>query len=812
MENLCHTLLTMTLASSVAALAVMGLRLVLKGAPRRYILMLWMCVLIRMISPFGIGPGFVSLIPEPVTSGRAAEVILDRNRTAPAQAGPVTGSPARTGETSTENAVQASAQEIPSPAVTPCQVIGAVWLVGLAGMLLWTSVSYGRIRKRVSEAVMTEPDVYESDRIDTPFVLGGNIYLPAGLTEPDRRYVLLHEQAHIKRYDPAFKVLAWLALAVHWFNPVLWLAYRLFCRDIETVCDIQVLEGFDPENRREDTAGYAAALLHLGRRERLPQTVLPFGEENAGGRIKNVLKYKRPAKWVLVLMMFVFSALCVVLMTDAPAQEETVEMTEAINQARGLLLDGHPVDAVTIGVPRYGRGSQMVDFPEELTRELVSVLQAHPHEDFRPATEEDRQSDNGSLIQMAGTGDMVYLLWDGAAEGLYVFSNGLGVLFDGRTQQIALIPGLGTADDFSAWQDHAGKWLTEDWPREVYAKCTDPVMNSWSREDRLRTVLALLGFDLVLNEETPVDSWKNGVLRLNLARLTLGDDGAAAADLVQNCLGGVCRLLRTALTDVDRVVFVTKDGVELTVDLSGSAQLGEEGFAELFNSGAGAPLNPDSSGTGAWQTEIPASVPAQNTAQAPTGGTNRKASPQPSSPPDPPDPAADLLDKQTTVRRAGPGRDPAGEVRDLFFTAGAGRYLSEDNALVYVQNNEIKVLLTEDARADARELTRAANLTLALTDGSDTFRVYDTEGNAVVDTYGDREVMAAEDLRAMLETETGEPRPSPGAQTTLEPETVTVPQEPAAPVPPQDLPDSLDLDFAAAGESSANDTNNEGVG
>lgn len=742
MENLCHTLLTMTLTSTAAALVVMALRLVLRGTPRSYIYILWIVVILRMLCPFELLSGPVSLIPEPVTSGRAAEVILDRNRTAPAQ----TVEETEPAVQSAEPPVQAPAtvQETPPPTVTPYQVMGGVWIAGLAGMLLWTAVSYGRVRRRVAEAVMAEPKVYESDRIDTPFVLGRSIYLPAGLKDPDRRYVLLHEQVHVKQWDPLWKSLAWLALSVHWFNPVLWLAYRLLCRDIETVCDQHVLEGFAPETRREDTAGYAAALLHLGRRERLPQTVLPFGEENAKGRIKDVLKYKRPAKWVTVVTSVLFAAVMLGLLWNPQAKAETVELQgrevyaaaaewadaetdemysvtltddllrelaeiledapsrtyqsqEAVEKdpalvgwngryeplagespqltfwcehdvvcilsgygngtvlwADGagdayvlypdvkdskkfrdwelkfaalieqtktpmtspaedssdkvtdpsLLLDGHPVDSVTIGVPRYGRGNQMVDFPEELTRELVSVLQAHPHEDFRPVTEEDRQTDHGDLVPMAGNGDMVILSGDGVSQSLYVFRDGVGFLHDGRAQQIALIPGLGTADDFLAWQDHARKWLTEDWPREVYARCTDPEMNSWSREERLVTVLSHLGLDIVLNWDKPVDSWNNGVLRLNLDQLTLGDDGEAAADLVQNDLGGVCWLLRTVLTDVNRVVFVTKEGVELTVDVSNGAPLGEEGFAELFISRAGAPLGHVSSGTVDRQTSV----------------------------------------------------------------------------------------------------------------------------------------------------------------------------------------------------------------
>ena len=268
--------------------------------------------------------------------------------------------------------------------------------------------------------------------------------------------------------------------------------------------------------------------------------------------------------------------------TDSLSNSSTSDSSCQVS-GPGLLLDGYQVNEVTIGVPRYGCGNQMVDFPEELSKELVSVLRAHPHEDYRPVTEEDQQADHGSLVPMAGTGDMVILSGDQISNGLYVFSNGLGILFDGRAQQIALIPDLGTAQDFLAWQEHAKKWLAEDWPREIYAKCTDPLMNSWSREERLQTVLAYLGIDIVLNEEKPVDSWNNGVLRLNLAQLTLGDDGEAAAELINNYLGEESRLIQAVLEEVDQVVFITKDGLELSVELK-NTPLGESDFVSLFNS------------------------------------------------------------------------------------------------------------------------------------------------------------------------------------------------------------------------------------
>ncbi|MEI3277200.1 MAG: M56 family metallopeptidase [Evtepia sp.] len=155
-----------------------------------------------------------------------------------------------------------------------------LWAAGGIACLAWGAISYLRLRLRIADAILVEKNIYETDQIDSPFVCGffrPRIYLPVGLAEPDRRYVLLHEQAHIRRRDYLTKPLAYVALCFHWFNPVLWLAYHLFGRDIETATDQAVIRSFG----RTDTAGYAAALLHLGHKPSFPQAVpLAFGEEN----------------------------------------------------------------------------------------------------------------------------------------------------------------------------------------------------------------------------------------------------------------------------------------------------------------------------------------------------------------------------------------------------------------------------------------------------------------------------------------------------------------------------------------------------
>ena len=472
LDGVSHTFLTMTLASTVAALVVMVLRLALKRAPTQFIISLWVVVIVRMLSPFGYGVGFVSLIPEPVTSGRAAEYILEGGRSeewSPATVAsteqtidlPPNWDGALAGPIPAEETDGKSAEKPAPVPVTPAMVISEVWLAGTTGVLLWTLIAYIRLRHRVAEAVMVEPDVYETDQIDAPFVLGSDIYLPAGLDEPDRRYVLLHEQVHVERYDAFLKGLAWIALSLHWFNPVLWLAYRLLCQDVEALCDQKVIDGFDPESRREDTAGYAAALYHLGRRERLPQAVLPFGEENAKGRIKHVLTYRKPAKWAAVLLAVLCVAVGVLIGLNGPTHEETVKFG-------GLTIRSALVQEKLFTVRYQGNHTAYCSdaLSADLLEELVTVLKNAP-------------SEGGEFPGPEIVGDGADTMLTGAVSTIQCNGNGFGmlsVLPDGTViwqdhlhQTYRLFPGLRENPDYLAWADRLNESLTAGRAREMYA-------------------------------------------------------------------------------------------------------------------------------------------------------------------------------------------------------------------------------------------------------------------------------------------------------------------------------------------------------
>ena len=307
MEHFIQTLLTMTGTATIAALCVMVLRFPLKKAPRWITCALWLVVFLRMVCPVSFEAP-VSLMPQAAAQGTYADpLITTQTETIPLPVQEVAPN-------TYDFPVTDHATAHHDPALPVERILFPLWCLGTTGMLLWTVVSYGRLRRRVADGVLVSENVYETDQVDSPFVcwfFNPRIYLPVGLPEEDRAYVLLHEQAHIRRRDHWTKPLFWLALCIHWFNPVLWFSYWLFCRDVETACDQAVVKKFD----KTDTAGYAAALLHLGRKSSL-SVPLAFGEENAKGRIQGVLNYKNPRLWVAVVAVLVCVATGVLILAN----------------------------------------------------------------------------------------------------------------------------------------------------------------------------------------------------------------------------------------------------------------------------------------------------------------------------------------------------------------------------------------------------------------------------------------------------------------------------------------------------------------
>lgn len=323
MSDIFLRIVELSWQAGVLALVVMAARLVLRRAPKWAICMLWALVAVRLVLPFSLqSPVSLQAEQSPVT---AALYELPQTRTAAADvsvlpsAAPAEPLPA---VTPAEPVTAQPTVQAARPVVT-LELLAAVWLAGVVMMLTYMLASYLRIYHRVRTAVRLEDNVYRCVQWGTPFVLGllrPRIYVPEGMDEADLPQVLAHERCHIRRGDHIVKPLAFLLLAVHWFNPVLWAAYILLGRDMENACDERVLRGLDAPGR----AAYSRALVSCAVRER-PAAVCPlaFGETAVKERVKNALSYKKPAVWAAVLLVIAAAVIAVCFLTSPGRRESS---------------------------------------------------------------------------------------------------------------------------------------------------------------------------------------------------------------------------------------------------------------------------------------------------------------------------------------------------------------------------------------------------------------------------------------------------------------------------------------------------------
>ena len=309
-------LLNLSISASWLVLAVLVLRLVSKRSPKWMNVLLWGMVALRLMLPFSIESA-LSLIPSAETL--SPEVV----RFDPAPT-------ITSGVEFIDNAVNPSLSEsfaaAPLASVNPLYVwtylAGWVWLIGLGVMLLYALVSYLRLRRRVSVSLPIRDRIYLCDAISSPFILGvvkPHIYLPSGLDEVQRQNVLAHEQAHLARRDHWWKPLGFALLAVYWFNPVLWLAYTLLCRDIELACDERVIRTMDESAVKT----YSTVLLACSMpRKAVITCPLAFGEVGVKERVRNALHYKKPAFWVVAASVAVCVVVAVCFLTNPPTDTD----------------------------------------------------------------------------------------------------------------------------------------------------------------------------------------------------------------------------------------------------------------------------------------------------------------------------------------------------------------------------------------------------------------------------------------------------------------------------------------------------------
>ena len=316
------TVLRMSLSAGVLALVVLALRFALGRAPKWVRCLLWALVAVRLLCPV-LPSSRVSLMPREELQTGVVDTVL----------------PTVELQTPSDHAINqnnAGANVPVSHTAQPRQYLPLLWAAGAAVMLLYAAASYLRLRRRVRVSVPLDERVLLCDEIDTPFILGvlrPRIYLPSGLVEPQRAHVLAHERAHLARRDHWWKPLGFVLLAVHWFNPVLWLTYVLLCRDIELACDERVIRNLD----RARIADYSQALLACGAaRARIAACPLAFGEVGVKQRVKNVLNYRKPAFWIVCAAIVACIAAGICFLTNpASGQRE-----DAWDKRPALYIDG----------------------------------------------------------------------------------------------------------------------------------------------------------------------------------------------------------------------------------------------------------------------------------------------------------------------------------------------------------------------------------------------------------------------------------------------------------------------------------------
>ena len=318
----------MNIKAGILVIVVILLRIVFKKTPKKHICLLWALVAFRLICPFGVvsnlsAYNLLSTVIDEIgqkeyfgydeqfekalesydeelptsevsDDNMRTEFVIDEN-----------GSGSDTTEFATDFAFRVH---------IPISIW--IWLMGVNAMIIVAGLGFWRVKKEISASLRKKGNVYVCDDIRSPFILGiisPRIYIPSGMSENTLKYVIAHEEAHIARCDHLWKPLGFLLLSIYWFNPCLWVAYILLCSDIETACDERVIEGMN----RDEVTGYLEALLSCASHRRLITACpIAFGENNVKNRVKRVMNYKKPAFWMICVMLIVCTAVAVFFLTD----------------------------------------------------------------------------------------------------------------------------------------------------------------------------------------------------------------------------------------------------------------------------------------------------------------------------------------------------------------------------------------------------------------------------------------------------------------------------------------------------------------
>lgn len=387
MEAVFSKFLDMSLTAAYVIVAILLIRLLLKKAPKKYSYALWLVAAFRLICPVSIESAF-SLFNLKFDLGKTVGVTLRDVPThsisdyvPPAQNVTITPPtvnpdiiPSPTpGFADTLPAVPSApaAPAVTEPTITLMGILAIIWCAGIAALLVYSVVSYIKLKRRMSTAVLLEDNIRQASGIRSPFILGfirPQIYIPYHLSEAELSYVLAHERYHLKRGDHIVKPLAFLILVLHWFNPLVWLAFHLMVKDMEMSCDEKVLS--QDESIRKD---YSSTLLSFAAGRSFPApSPLSFGEGSVKSRIKNVLNWKKPALWLTAAAIIICIAVIAICGTNPR-----------------VLISMSDVSSV------YAKGEEM---SANAKAELITLINEHSKTVYRKAPESVGFADSRAII------------------------------------------------------------------------------------------------------------------------------------------------------------------------------------------------------------------------------------------------------------------------------------------------------------------------------------------------------------------------------------------------------------------------------
>lgn len=402
MSEFFLNIVNMSISASWIVLAVLLLRLLLKKAPKWINGILWGIVGLRLIMPFSFESIF-SLIPSSETISKAPDSPRPHFES---------------GVTIIDNQVNDYLGEHYYEIVTRptghfadiTTILAIVWIVGIVLLLAYTIISYSRVKNKIGTAVLLRDNIYQSENVISPFVLGiikPKIYLPFNMNEQDMEHVIAHEQAHINRKDHWWKPLGFLILTLHWFNPLMWLGYVLLCRDIELACDEKVIKELNTEQK----ADYSQALLNCSvNRRMIAACPLAFGEVGVKDRVKSILNYKKPAFGIIVVAIIASIAVAVCFLTNPTSNK----LKDIENRTLNSITEETVAVWVSDGENYHSIGAISKNLLEDLSDIKISRKEVSLNRS------EDRDASHTLVLQTKQDTDLTIYSY---LKGLYIYFN-----------------------------------------------------------------------------------------------------------------------------------------------------------------------------------------------------------------------------------------------------------------------------------------------------------------------------------------------------------------------------------------------------